>query len=445
MCRMLNVVDMMVNEYYSDIPPNLILKKPLKIPKLSEIQITKFFRSKLGKNVNVIDKPCFLGGGIWIHYVPPLVDQISSLPELLTSYTPYQPEISQGLLQILYEYQSLIADLLEMDVVNASMYDWGSALAEAALMSIRITRRKKIVIPKYLPPWRKSVLHTYLSPHNIKIEEYNIDNVTGLAKLDEIERVSKGAAAVYAENPSFFGVIEKNMEEIGKIAHSSGALFIAGVDPLSLGILKPPGAYGADIAVGEGQHLGSPPSFGGPSLGIFAVNDNIKMIRQMPGRLIGLTTSIDGSRRGFVMALQTREQHIRRERATSNICTNEALMAVRAAVYLSLLGGRGLRKLCLIILWKTKRLIKLLSKVNGINVPLFKASFFREFPLKFIKGDIETISKEIFKRGIIPGLNISKIFPEFKNSMLIATSEIHSDSDYELFVKCLREVIEDEI
>jgi glycine dehydrogenase subunit 1 len=437
-------IKMQINDerlkYYSDVPKDLLLKQPLNIKAKTEIEVYNELKNILKKNRDVLSTPSFLGGGIWCHYVPPLVDYIASSPELLTSYTPYQPEISQGILQILYEYQSMICDLTGMEVANASMYNWATATAEALLMSLRITGRQKVIIPKYTSPWRKRVIKTYLHPHKIKIIEYGIDDSTGQMNLEEIKQSITDSAALYVENPTFFGVLDPNVDEAGKIAHEAGALYIVGVDPLTLGIIKPPGDYGADIVVGEGQHLGSPPSLGGPALGIMAVRDDMRLIRQLPGKIIGLTTSQDGSKRGFVMALQTREQHIKREKATSNITTNEALLAVRAAIYLALLGSTGLRELGELILKKTRKLSDMLSKIEGVTSPLFKAYYFREFPIR-LPIDPNIVNSKLLERGIIGGLNLKPFFSEFGNVMLLATTELHNDSHYELLMKSMSEIV----
>ncbi|MEM3833025.1 MAG: aminomethyl-transferring glycine dehydrogenase subunit GcvPA [Thermoprotei archaeon] len=427
-------------KYYSDVPKELLFMQPLNIRAKSEIDVYNEIKSILKKNKDILSTPSFLGGGVWCHYVPPLVDYIASSPELLTSYTPYQPEISQGILQILYEYQSIICDLTGMDVANASMYNWATATAEAFLMSLRITGKHKVIIPRYMAPWRKRVIRTYLRPHKVEVIEYGINESDGLMNLDEINKSMSGAAALYVENPSFFGILDPNVEVAGKIAHEFGALYIVGVDPLTLGIIKPPGDYGADIVVGEGQHLGSPPSLGGPALGIIAVKDDMRLIRQLPGKIIGLTTSQDGSKRGFVMALQTREQHIRREKATSNITTNEALLAVRAAIYLSLLGSTGLKKLGELILERTVKLATMLSKIDGIISPLFNAHYFREFPIN-LPIDPSTVNSKLLEHGIIGGLDVKKFFPELGDVMLLATTELHNEMHYEMLVNSLSKIV----
>ena len=391
-----------IEELFSDVPKELIRKDIEGLPKdpMPEQEVFKVVRLILKKNRPITSFPCFLGGGVWVHYVPSAVKAIISRSEFLTSYTPYQPEVSQGILQALFEYQSLMAELLDMDVVNASMYDWASALGEAALMAMRITKRRKILVPRLAGWERKLVLKTYVSPHEAVIEEVSFNMETGQISLEDLEsKVGEEAAAVYLENPNFLGVIEEHVDEISDLVHKKGALLIVGVEPISLGLIRPPGSYGADVVIGEGQPLGLPPSFGGPLLGIFACRDDLTLIRQMPGRIVGLTTTKDGSKRGFVLALTTREQHIRREKATSNICTNETLCAVALAVYLSLLGRTGLRKLCESIVYNTYYVIKKLQKIGGVKVPIFKAFHFKDFAIKFERSADEVL-KALQHRGV---------------------------------------------
>ncbi len=443
MMRELNIES--IDELYSDVPEKVRLKRELNVPgPMSEYEVYRYIRGLLSKNVNFFEMPMFLGGGCWPHYVPALVKEIVRRSEFLTSYTPYQPEISQGMLQALFEYQSLICELTGMDVANASMYDWATALAEAVLMSVRVTRRRKVLVPRTIHPERKLVLKTYTAPHGIEVIEVDYDRETGFMNLHSLEEhASNEVAAVYVENPSYLGFIEVNVEEIGEVAHKYGSLYIVGVDPISLGILEAPGNYGADIVVGEGQPLGNPMNFGGPMIGIFACRGEMKLIRQMPGRIIGMTTTLDGSHRGFVMALQTREQHIRRERATSNICTNEALCAVAAAVYLSLLGPRGLRKLCETIMYNSHYAMKRISEIDGVRAPLFKAPHFKEFVVNFDDTGIgvEEIHRKLLERGFHGGKPIKKEFPELGESALYCVTEMHKRSDIDGLAEALRKMI----
>jgi len=435
-----------IDELYADIPEKYRLKKPLNLSEeaLSEFEVKKHVEALLSKNKTCNDMPIFLGAGCWPHYVPAAVKEIIQRSELLTSYTPYQPEISQGMLQALFEYQSMICELTGMEVANCSMYDWASALGEAARMAARITGRRDILIPKIIHPERAATLQVYAKPAGIKIEQIAYNRETGQISLENLKnKISEKTAAVYIENPSYLGFIETQVDEISKEARAHGALFIVGVDPTSLGILKPPGAYGADIVVGEAQPLGNSTNFGGPLLGIFACRDDMILIRQMPGRIIGLTTTIDGSRQGFCMALQTREQHIRREKATSNICSNEALCAVASAVYMALLGPQCLRELSETIMYKTNYAIRLLSEIDGLRAPVFKSTHFKELTVNFDGTGlgVKEVHKKLLKHKIHGGKDISKEFPELGETALYCVTETHSMEEIEHLAKTLNKIL----
>jgi len=435
-----------IEDLFSDIPSNLKIDKILDVgfkEPLSEMELEHI---ALQDSKGVKDSSEFLvfTGGVCKHFIPYVIDVLVKRAEFYTSYTPYQPEISQGILQALFEYQSLMADLLEMDVVNASMYDGSTALAEAMLTSLRLTKKKKILVPSTMNPEYYEVMKTYLGPHSINIVKVNYDSDTSLLDLNDLDKkIDSGTAAVYIENPTFLGFIESQIDEISEIAHRNNALFIVGVDPISLGILRPPGDYDADIVIGEAQPLGIGLNYGGSYLGIFAVRDDYKIVRQMPGRIIGMTTSIDGKETGFTMILQTREQHIRREKATSNICTNEALCALRVAIYLSLVGSEGLKNIGLKILRNSHYALDKIRKIEGIDAPIFSSSFFKGFPVKFKKKDVETINRELFKRGILGGLPIDKDFLGIQNLSLYCFTEILSFKDIDFLVEKLTEVIRD--
>jgi len=434
-----------IDELYKDIPEKYFLKKPLNLPKtMSEFHIRKHIETLLSKNKTYNDMPIFLGAGCWPHYIPAVVKEIVQRSEFLTSYTPYQPEISQGILQALFEYQGMICELTAMDVANCSMYDWASALGEAARMAARITGKNEILIPKIIHPERAKTLQVYAEPARITLKHIDYERETGLISIEDLERrVSRKTAAIYIENPSYLGFIETQVEEICRIAHDNDALFIAGVDPTSLGILKPPGDYRADIVIGESQPLGNAMNFGGPLLGIFACRDDMKLIRQMPGRIIGLTTTIDGDRQGFCMVLQTREQHIRREKATSNICSNEALCAVASAVYLALLGPEGLRELGKTIMLKTNYAMRLLSKMEGVKTPLFNTPHFKEFTVNFDETglSVKEIQRRLLQYQIHGGKDISDEFPELGKTALYCVTEIHSKEDIESLALALEKVL----
>ena len=313
-----------ISQLFADIPESVRLNRPLILPDaLSEIELERLVSSKLAKNKSAPECLNFIGGGNWVHHVPSIIDEILSRSEFYTAYTPYQPEISQGMLQGLFEYQSQICELTGMEVANSSLYDWGTALGEAGRMANRVTKRKRILVGKNVSPERIGVLRTYSYPVGIEIEQVKYDS-SGRIDVSSLDSMlNEDTAALYFENPNFLGIIEDKVDEIVQKCHSKGTLVIVGVNPITLGLLRPPSSYGADIVVGDGQPLGLYPNLGGPLMGIFATREDPNLLRQMPGRLIGATRSKDGSRRGYTMVLQTREQHIRREHATSNICTNE--------------------------------------------------------------------------------------------------------------------------
>ena len=434
-----------IGELYADIPEKYRLTKPLNIPEgLSEFEVKKHVENLLSKNKTCNGMPVFLGAGCWPHYVPAVVKEIVQRSEFLTAYTPYQPEISQGMLQALFEYQSMICELTSMDVANSSMYDWASALGEAARMAARITGRREILIPKIIHPERAATLHVYAEPPGIMIEQVAYERENGQINLEDLKnKISDKTAAVYIENPSYLGFIETQVDEISKEAHAHGALFIVGVDPTSLGILKPPGEYDADIVIGEAQPLGNAMNFGGPLLGIFACRGDMNLIRQMPGRIIGLTTTMDGSGQGFCMALQTREQHIRRERATSNICSNEALCAVASAVYMALLGPQGLRELGETIMYKANYAMRLISEIDGVKAPIFKSAHFKEFTVNFDGAglSVKEVHKKLLQHKIHGGKDISKEVPELGQTAIYCVTEVHSKEEIERLAEVLKEVL----
>ncbi len=329
-----------------------------------------------------------------------------------------------------------------MDVVNASMYDWATALGEAGRISRRLTGRSEVVVPKFTSPDRRATLQTYIDPIGMKTVEVAQSREDGQIVLENLkEKVSSDTAAVYLENPSYLGFLEKEVDALAEISHDAGAVFIIGVDPTSLGIIRPPGHYGADIVVGEGQPFGNPVNFGGPLLGILACKKDIKMIRAMPGRIVGMTTTIDEKQRAFVMSLQTREQHIRREEATSNICTNNALCAVASAVYLSLLGKSGIRELGEHILAKTKYAIKKFGSIDGLDVPLFKAPHFKEFTMRFKLRQADHLLKELSEHKICGGKSLEPEFPELGQSVLVCVTELHSKQLIDNYVETLDQLL----
>jgi len=431
-----------IEELFSDIPSEFIYDKPLEIPgPLSEIEVKKHVSELLEENKS-LKCPPFLGGGVWSHYVPTVVDEVVHRAEFLTSYTPYQPEISQGILQAIFEYQSLICELVEMDVANSSLYDWSTAIGEAALMSSRVTRRFKVLVPDLMSPHRLSVLKTYTEPAGIKIEKIDHDPITGQLDLEDLkEKNDKETAMVYIENPSYMGFVEESVDAIGEITHETGALYVVGVDPTSLGLLKAPGSYGADIVCGEGQPLGNHMSYGGPLLGILACRRDNKLIRQMPGRIIGITETVKDHRRGYVMTLATREQHIRREKATSNICSNQALNAITAGVYLSLMGPQGMRDLSEIIMKKAKYAQKKIGELPGVRAPIFNSFHFKEFTVNFQYKTLKEVNASLHAKGIEAGIPLNGDF-DLGETALYCVTEAHSKKDIDLLVSTLKEALE---
>ena len=433
-----------IDELFNDIPDAIRLKRKLKLPgTLSEYEVRERIGKLLGKNISGQDMPIFLGAGVWPHYVPAVVEEIVNRSEFLTTYTPYQAEASQGVLQALFEYQSMICELTGMNVSNCSLYDWSSAVGEAARAAVRVNHRSEMIYPHYVHPERLMTLRTFTEPVEMKTVEVAQDKKTGQIVLEDLKsKLTEKTAAVYIENPSYLGFLEESVDEISDLTHKNGSMLIVGVDPISLGILKPPGEYGADIVVGESQPLGSPVNYGGPLIGIFACSGD-QLLRQMPGRVIGMTTTVDGKQRAYCMTLSTREQHIRREKATSNICSNEALLAVASAVYLSLIGPTGLRDLCTTIMTNSHYAMKKLSQIRGVEAPMFEASHFKEFTVSFDKTKIKAkdVHGKLLKEGVHGGKLLKKEFPELGESALYCVTEVHSKSDIDKLTGAVRKVL----
>ena len=434
-----------VEDLYSGIPDNLRFKGILEIPESqSEQETLKKVNRTLSNNITTDEMISFLGAGIYKHFIPSVVPSIVNRSEFITSYTPYAPEISQGMLQALWEYQSLVAELTQLDLVNSSMYDLATSLGEAALMSARVTRKKIFLVPDYIQPERLETLITYATGPKLKIVTYPCNKINGQIDLktfqDIVKEQKEKICGIYIESPNFWGIIEEHIEFIGKTAHEHKALFIIGFDPISLGILKSPGELGADIAIGEGQSTGLPMNFGGPLLGIFAVRNDRKLARSMPGRIIGLTTEKESSQRAFTMTLQTREQHIRREDATSNICTNNALCGLASAVHLSLLGPDGLKNTAEACLAKASYLSDNLSDIEGINAPHFNSQFFKEFVITFRdETSRNNFSEFMISKKIIPGLNLETSSSLPSGGILTAVTEMTSLSDLDKFIAATKE------
>ena len=435
----------LIDDLFQDIPADIQSKAKLSIPpKLSEMETRKYVERLLSRNQSTRDILSFLGAGVWPHHVPAAIDSIVGRGEFLTSYTPYQPEISQGMLQTMFEYQSLICDLAEMDYANGSLYDWSTALGEAARMCTRATGRTEFLVPHYIHPERLATLRTYCEPAEIRIVEVAQEARTGALDLADLRRKLSGhTAGVYLEWPSFLGFVEECCDEVADLTHGNGSLFVVGFEPISLGALKAPGELKADIAIGEGQPLGNHMNYGGPLLGIFACRGE-GLLRNMPGRIIGSTTTLEGEQAAYCMALQTREQHIRRGKATSNICTNEALLSLASAMYLSLLGPAGISELSATIAERTRYAIEQLSKVRGVKAPGFDAFHYMEFTVNFNQTGkkVSEINEALLSAGIQGGLDLSEPFSELGQSALYCVTEVHSHRDIDMLRDELRVILE---
>ena len=410
-------------------------KNDLKIPSgMAEGEVIRLAHELASKNQGAGKILSFLGAGAYDHFSPAAVSALMSRGEFFTSYTPYQPEVSQGTLQTLYEFQSMICDLMAMDVCNAGMYEGASALAEAVLLALRETGRKKVLLPRSLHPDYRAVVATYTAESNVELIDipYKDGRLDMAFVADHLKDV---VAAIVVQNPNFFGVVEP-VEEIGPLAQKCGALFIACVNPLSLGLLTPPGEYGADIAVGEGQCLGIPTGFGGPFLGLFACKQ--KWLRKMPGRLVGQTVDIEG-KRAFVLTLQAREQHIRREKATSNVCTTTALIASCATFYLTLLGKQGFRDVAYQNLARAHYAKEQLSGIPGIRLA-FASPVFNEFVLQ-TKIAPDVLNQKLFAKNVLGGVPLKKWYPELENASLWCFTETKTKGDIDMLVRTLREVL----
>ncbi len=417
-----------LEELFSNIPKDCRLTGNLNLPSpLTEWELNDFMDALAGSIAVSPEYKIYIGAGSYEHYIPSSASYLLSRSEFVTSYTPYQPEMSQGTLQAIFEYQTLTSRLLGMEVANASLYDGASALAEALLMAARITRHNKIAVSSLIHPMYRRVVETYLKPAGFEMIElpYLENGRTDLRPLEEI----KDMAAVAVQSPNFFGCIE-DLKVFSELAHVKKALSItAFTEPLAYGLLKNPGSLGADIACGEGQSMGIPRSFGGPVLGMFAAK--MKYVRNMPGRLVGKAYDKDG-KRGFVLTLATREQHIRREKATSNICTNSGLCALASAIYMASVGGTGIRKLALLNHDKAAYFKSELEKA-GFKVP-FNSPFFNEFIVKFPDG-FETTYQQLLEKKIVAGLSLAPYYPELAGHYLMCATETKSKEDMDTLIR----------
>jgi glycine dehydrogenase subunit 1 len=425
-----------LDQLFDMIPAEYRLERPLAIPPaLGEVELTSHVSGLLARNVGADLRPCFLGGGSYDHFIPAVVDNLSARGEFYTAYTPYQAEASQGTLQATFEYQTLIGQITGMDVSNASLYDGGSAVAEAVLMALTITRRTgRVVVAGSVHPEYRQILDTFLA--NLEPELVTVDAPTGRVDLAALAAaITPDTAAVVLQYPNFFGQLEE-VEALVAAARAAGALAVVSIDPISLGLLRRPGTYGADIVVAEGQSLGNPLSFGGPYLGIMACRE--EFVRKMPGRIVGQTTDRHG-KRCWVLTLQTREQHIRREKATSNICTNQGLYALRASIYLAAVGPHGLRQAAELSTRKAHYTAEQLAKVTGLSLA-FDGPFFKEFVLRSSKDPVKVLA-EVGHLGYHGGIALGRWYPGLADGILVAVTEKRTKAEIDGLVEAYRKAL----
>ncbi len=422
-----------VDDLFTPIPEKVRLDRSLDLPAgLSEMELVRHMRALAGENLCTDACVSFLGAGVYDHYLPAAVDHMLTRGEFYTAYTPYQPEVSQGTLQAIFEFQTLVTQLTGMDVANASMYDGSTAMAEAALMAGRVKRKgERVLISEAVHPEYRTVVNTYI--HTVGWEMTTIPAVDGATDVAALkDAMDDDVVAVLVQNPNFFGVVEA-MDELRELSEDMGkAQLVVACDPISLALLKPPADYGADIVVGEGQPLGNPMSYGGPYLGFFASTQ--KNIRAMPGRIIGQTTDVEGTR-GYVMTLQTREQHIRRERATSNICSNQALNALAATVYLSLMGEEGLREVAEHSTQKAHYAARAIAELDGYEL-CFDRPFFKEFVVRCPRPAGEIVA-QVLDEGILAGVDLGRFSKDMEDCLLVAVTEKRTKDEIDRLVAAL--------
>ncbi len=429
-----------IGDLFLDVPESVRYPELKLPPPLSEMEILGELRAMSEENADLDHHACFLGAGAYNHFVPSVVGHVIGRSEFYTAYTPYQPEISQGTLQAIFEYQSMVCALTGMDVANASHYDGATSLAEAAIMSVNVSRgkRRKIIVSPSVHPEYRATLRTYtpgpeleVSSLGFGVSSSNLQPPTSNLQLDD------NTACLIIQQPNFFGQLAEASElnQLAEAVHAAGALLIVNTDPISLGLFTPPGEYGADIVVGEGQPLGNPLNFGGPYLGLFACREDY--MRKMPGRLVGETVDTEG-RRGFVLTLATREQHIRRERATSNICTNQALCALAAGAYLAAMGKSGLRQVAELCYHKAHYAARRIAAIPGFDLVGDKP-FFKEFVVRCPKPPGE-INEALLERGIIGGYDLGRDYPHLENHMLLCVTEMNTKEEIDCLAEALEEV-----
>ncbi|CUU04971.1 glycine dehydrogenase (decarboxylating) alpha subunit [Armatimonadetes bacterium GBS] len=425
-----------IRDLFQDIPDSLYLKEPLPIPDgLDEHALFKRLARLASQNADTTRYLSFLGAGAYDHFIPSIVQTLISRGEFLTAYTPYQPEASQGLLQSIFEFQTMVCELTGMEVANASMYDASTALAESALMACQITGRSRVIASQAIHPHYRQVLRTYLWTNSRELVE--IPHAEGITDSDALRAaIDDQTACVLVQYPNFFGLIEP-LAPMVETAHQHGALAIVCADPMALGVLKPPGEYGVDIVVGEGQSLGNAMGFGGPFLGLFACKQ--EYVRRIPGRIVGQTTDSEG-RRGFVMTLRTREQDIRREKATSNICTNEALCALASTIFMSALGKQGFRELAETCTQKAHYAAQRLTEIPGVALRFPKTPFFKEFVLE-LPLSARAVCDRLLDKQILAGLPLEPYYPNMENALLVCVTETRTREEIETFAESLADAL----
>ena len=422
-----------IEQLFDSIPEDLRLRQDLRVPAaLSELELLAKFEQTAARNP-AASRTSFLGGGAYAHYVPTIVDHLISRSEFFTAYTPYQPEISQGTLQAIFEFQTLVCQLTGMDIANASMYDGSTAMAEAVLMAERVTKRTKVVASAAIHPQYLEVAHTYVQHAGIELQQALYCTDTGATLPESLTALDEGTAAIVVQSPNFFGCIE-DLKALSDKAHAKGALLIVAVtEAMSFGLLRSPGACDADIVVAEGQSFGVPLSYGGPYVGLFATRD--KYARQIPGRLVGEAYDRQG-RRGYVLTLATREQHIRREKATSNICTNEGLIALAATVYLETMGRRGVQEVAHQCAQKAHYAASEIAKLRGFSLP-FSAPFFNEFVVRAPVEASPLLDKLAREKGIDGGIALSRFDSSRPNDFLVCVTEMNTREQMDALVRGL--------
>ncbi len=426
-----------IDALFDSIPDSLKLGDTLLgLPEsLSESELTGYLKRLQKKNATAEDHSIFLGAGAYHHFSPVLIDHLISRGEFSTSYTPYQPEVSQGTLQAIYEFQTMICLLTGMEVANASMYDGASALAEAVVMSNRVNRRTEFLVSRGVHPEYRKVAQTYTSRSDFNLKEIPFDEKGKTDLTDVTKNLTKNTSAVILQSPNFFGAVEEYASLKEKLAENGTLLIVAVAEALSLGILQAPGTHGADIVVGEGQSLGLPVSYGGPYVGFFATRE--KFLRQMPGRLAGETVDQNG-KRAYVLTLSTREQHIRRERATSNICTNQGLCALATTIFMSTLGKQGFRELAVLNLRKADYLKNRLAHVSNFNIR-FSTDTFNEFVLECPRP-VDEVLNALKQEGIIGGYVLEPYYPDLKNCLLVCVTELNSREEMDRLAEKLEAI-----